>query len=80
MQELNQATKKNALMGELVTRGTNLAAWARANGYKPITVQAVVRKYWGHPNPPIQGILTHEILTKLKAEIEATPKKASNGD
>jgi hypothetical protein len=58
-------------------QGLDLAKWARMHGYKPITVQTVVFKYWGHPNPPICGMLTHEILSRLKAEFQPDVDRAT---
>lgn len=74
------ATQINSLRAALMLKGLTLSEWARKNGYKPVTVQAVVSKYWGDPKPPICGMLTHEILEKLKKEVEPEEvREASNG-
>ena len=64
--ETNEKSKKiNRLRGALMSRGLSLAGWARSHGYKPITVQQAVLRYWGDSDPNYTGIKTQEILHKL---------------
>ena len=79
MKKSSRTTEINALKGKLMTRGLSLEAWAKINGYNPVTVRAIVSRHWGRTNTTIQGLLTHEILTKLQKEISSEQVPAGNG-
>ncbi len=80
MQPSDSASEINILKGTLRMRGFSLESWATANGYKPVTVRAIVARHWGRTDTTVKGLLTHEILTKLREFIESMPQKAVNGD
>ena len=66
--ETVRATEINRLKAKLMLRGKSLESWAKENGYLPVTVRAVVSRHWGRTDCTANGILTHEILTKLRNE------------
>lgn len=54
-------------------RGTTLRRWAQSRGYSPKTVYNVVAR-WGHRRDRgPQGVISHEILGALKAELGPAP-------
>lgn len=52
---------------ELLRRGYTMASFARANGFKPVTVKAVVRDHWGQAKLP-KGPITQAVLDRLEQE------------
>ena len=46
-----------------------LSEWARLNGYKPLTVNRVVKRHWGQRTKPV-GELTISILDGLRQTVD----------
>jgi hypothetical protein len=60
-------TQALILRVELLRRGYTMASFARANGFKPVTVKAIVRDHWGKATLP-RGPITQQVLDRLEEE------------
>jgi hypothetical protein len=61
-------TDQFKLRAMLLAQGHTLSSWARANGYRPGTVQRVIWRAFHEPNSQRRGVLTHRILADIQRD------------
>lgn len=73
-----------SLKAALALQGLNYSTWARAKGFRPQSVSAVIKNFWGTDKQP-RGIKTYRILEGLRAyidngnSVQNTPENDSTG-